>query len=73
MLDVSVLKFDTDIANFNAKIKELEQRLALAISEGFQGCGTLMSTFKMIDSFAEMFERDFVQVRPPRRWSCARA
>lgn len=61
VLDVAETRFDTDIVEFNAKIKELEQRLALAISEGFQGCGTLMSTFKMIDSFAEMFERDFVQ------------
>eukprot|EP00966_Prymnesium_polylepis_P036998 858364-Prymnesium_polylepis.2 len=37
-----------------------------------------MSTFKMIDSFAEMFERDFVQVcegnafRAPATWPLAR-
>ena len=61
VLNVAETRFDTDIGEFNTKIKELEQRLALAISEGFAGCGTLTSTFKMIDSFAEMFERDFVQ------------
>ena len=61
VLDVNESRFEDDISAFNGKIKELERRLALVINHGFEDCGTVQTAFKMIDSFAELLERDFVQ------------
>ena len=60
-LDVSEARFETDITRFTSGVKELEVRIAKTLNIGFEDCGTVFSGFKLVESFGEMLERDFIQ------------
>ena len=61
VLDVSIGRFEADITAFSSAVKELETRIAKVLSLGFEDCGTVFSGFKLVDSFGDLLERDFVQ------------
>jgi len=61
VLDVSITKFSEDFSIFRSRVKELEQRLGGILNMGFDDCSTVFSAFKLIDSFGELLERDFIQ------------
>ena len=62
VLDVSNKdRFADNFRIFRCKVKELEQRLGGILNMGFDDCGTVFSAFKLIDSFGELLERDFIQ------------
>ena len=42
-------------------LKELETRIAKVLNLGFEDCATVGSGFKLVDSFGDMLERDFIQ------------
>lgn len=60
-LDVEVGAFDADFYAFRQRIQELEARLANVLNDGFDDCASLYDTFKLIDSFGDLLERDFIQ------------
>ena len=60
-LDVDETKFESDILKFSTGVKELEVRIAKVLGSGFEEAVTVSSGFKLVDSFGEMLERDFVQ------------
>ena len=60
-LDVAEQRFETDILAFSSAVKELETRIAKVLALGFEDCATVFSGFKLVDSFGEMLERDFIQ------------
>ena len=60
-LDVAETRFEADILAFSSAVKELETRIAKVLALGFEDCSTVFSGFKLVDSFGEMLERDFIQ------------
>ena len=46
---------------FTLRITELEQRLMYVLDDAFLDCSTVASAFKLVDSFGELLERDFIQ------------
>ena len=61
ILDITETKFVSDFALFSQSIKRLEQILGGILNMGFDDCSTITSAFKLIDSFADLLERDFIQ------------
>ena len=60
-LDVAEVRFEADILTFSMAVKELETRVAKVLALGFEDCATVFAGFKLVDSFGEMLERDFIQ------------
>ena len=54
-------QFEADITRFSSDVKELETKIAKVLTLGFEDCGTIFAGFKLVDSFGEMLERDFIQ------------
>ena len=61
VLDVEEEKFEADMTQFSLIVKELETKIAKVLSLGFEDCGTVGAGFKLVESFGEILERDFVQ------------
>ena len=61
VLDVQITKFEEDITRFSVSVKELETRVAKVLGLGFEECDTISKGFKLVDSFGDLLERDFVQ------------
>ncbi len=58
VMDVAAKQFDEDFFAFKALIKELERRLGAIIVQAFDDCTTLAATFKLLDSFEGLLERE---------------
>jgi dynein heavy chain len=67
ILDISVKQFDDDFYTFRATIKELEERLGGVINQGFDTAVTIQNSFKLLDSFADLLERDWIQASVERK------
>lgn len=61
ILDVGAKKFEEDYYEFRVSMKELEKRLGSIMTKGIEDCSTLTSTFKLIESFSNMLEREALQ------------
>jgi len=61
VLDVANTQFEADITTFAMAVKELETRIAKVLGLGFEDCSTVSAGFKLVDSFGDILERDFVQ------------
>ena len=60
IMDVESKQFDDDFYEFRCVIKELERRLGSIIVQAFDDCTTLTATFKLLDSFDGMLEREII-------------
>lgn len=60
VLDVDATQFDEDFFNFRMSVKELERRLSSIIMQAFDDCTTLTSTFKLLDSFEGLLDRQVI-------------
>ncbi len=58
VMDVDAADFASDFSAFCGLIKELERRLGALISAAFDDCTTLSTTFKLLDSFEGLLERE---------------
>ena len=67
VLDVEQRAFDNDFYEFRLVIKELERRLASVVTQGFDDCSTVGSTFKLLDSFEGLLEREIIQADLERK------
>ena len=59
-MDVDAKQFDEDFYAFRVVIKELERRLAAIIIQAFDDCTTLGMTFKLLDSFEGLLDREVI-------------
>ncbi len=53
-------QFDEDFYSFRVVIKELERRLAAIIIQAFDDCTTINMTFKLMDSFEGLLDREVI-------------
>ena len=60
IMDVESKQFDDDFYEFRCVIKELERRLGHAIVQAFDDCTTVGMTFKLLDSFEGLLEREII-------------
>ena len=67
ILDVGVKQFDDDFYAFRLVIKELERRLASVITQAFDDCTTVGTTFKLLDSFEGLLDREIIQADLERK------
>lgn len=59
-MDVEVKHFDDDFYEFRVVIKELERRLGGVVTQAFDDCSTVVSSFKLLDAFEGLLEREIV-------------
>lgn len=59
-MDTDARKFDEDFYSFRVVVKELERRLAAIIIQAFDDCTTLSMTFKLLDSFEGLLDREVI-------------
>eukprot|EP00201_Polytomella_parva_P017476 CAMPEP_0175071536 /NCGR_PEP_ID=MMETSP0052_2-20121109/19298_1 /TAXON_ID=51329 ORGANISM="Polytomella parva, Strain SAG 63-3" /NCGR_SAMPLE_ID=MMETSP0052_2 /ASSEMBLY_ACC=CAM_ASM_000194 /LENGTH=4543 /DNA_ID=CAMNT_0016338719 /DNA_START=12 /DNA_END=13643 /DNA_ORIENTATION=- len=62
VMDVDAKKFHDDFYKFRIVIKELERRLAAIIIQAFDDCTTIQTTFKLLDSFEGLLDREVIAV-----------
>ncbi|MEW5311809.1 MAG: hypothetical protein WDW38_003494 [Sanguina aurantia] len=60
VMDVDAKQFDSDFYTFRIVIKELERRLAAIIIQAFDDCTTISMTFKLLDSFEGLLDREVI-------------
>jgi dynein heavy chain len=60
LLDIDCRAFDADYAAFRAAVRELDRRLAAAIGTAMDDCHAMGRSFKLLDSFEGVLERDAV-------------
>jgi len=60
LLDIDCPAFDADYAAFRASVRELDRRLAAAIGGAMDDCHSLGRSFKLLDSFEGILEREAV-------------
>ena len=61
VLDVQMTQFEADITRFTVAVKALETRVGKVLGQGFEDCDTVGKGFKLVDSFGDLLERDFIQ------------
>ncbi|KAK3254170.1 Dynein beta chain, flagellar outer arm [Cymbomonas tetramitiformis] len=65
--DVENNQFDDDFYQFRTKIKELERQLGAVISQAFDDCTTIAATFKLMDAFEGLLDREIIQADLERK------
>lgn len=60
IMDVGAKKFDDDFFFFRKRIKELERQLGSVLTQAFDDCNTIISKFKLFDSFEPLLERPII-------------
>lgn len=65
IIDVGAAEaFSLDYNRFMSVMRELERRLCQVVLAAFDDCATMSATFKLLDSFEGLLERDIIaQVR----------
>lgn len=59
-MDVEIKQFDDDFYEFRVIIKELERRLGGVVTQAFDDCSTVVSTFKLLDAFEGLLDREII-------------
>lgn len=52
--------FSADYTRFMSVMRELERRLCQVVLAAFDDCATMSATFKLLDSFEGLLERDVI-------------
>jgi dynein heavy chain, axonemal len=61
LMDVERKEFDEDFHAFRARVKELERRLVMVLTQAFDDCVNIYARFKLLDSFDTLLERPLIQ------------
>eukprot|EP00899_Mesostigma_viride_P009330 jgi/Mesvir1/18399/Mv14277-RA.1 len=61
IMDVESKQFDDNFYEFRCVVKELERRLGSIIIQAFDDCTTVGTTFKLLESFEGLLEREIIQ------------
>ncbi|KAL4450636.1 hypothetical protein ABPG77_000992 [Micractinium sp. CCAP 211/92] len=67
VLDIDEPRFTEDYAQFQRIIQDLERRLASVIIQGFDECTNVGATFKLLESFDDLVERDAINADMERK------
>lgn len=67
VMDVDAKRFDEDFYAFRNVIRELERRLAAIIIQAFDDCTTISMTFKLLDSFEGLLDREAIAASLERK------
>ena len=67
VLDVDAKQFVTDFHNFRSVIRELERRLGQVVVAAFDDAANVTSTFKLLDSFEGLLEREAIAAELERK------
>jgi dynein heavy chain len=67
IMDVNESAFNDDFNVFRNRIKELDRRLGSVISQSFEDNDSLMSRFKLFDSFDDLLNRKLIQEECERK------
>ncbi|GAX83887.1 hypothetical protein CEUSTIGMA_g11312.t1, partial [Chlamydomonas eustigma] len=62
VMDTDAKQFDEDFFSFRVVVKELERRLAAIIIQAFDDCTTINMTFKLLESFEGLLDREVIAV-----------
>jgi len=68
-MDMDATLFDEDFYAFRVVVKELERRLASIIIQAFDDCTTIGMTFKLLESFEGLLDREVGGPAPSGRVS----
>jgi len=60
IMNIDVKQFDEHFYAFRAEINELERRLASVIIQAFDDSTTILGSFKLLDSFETLLEREIL-------------
>ncbi|XP_062482469.1 dynein axonemal heavy chain 17 isoform X3 [Pezoporus occidentalis] len=60
-LDPTEEQLNTDFAEFQKKIEDIDRRLAAIFSQGFDDCSCLMSAVKLVQMFSYLLERPVIK------------
>lgn len=60
IMEIGETRFDEDFYKFRGTIRELERRLGSIIVQAFDDAITISATFKLLDSFEGLLERDVI-------------
>ena len=60
VMDIDVKQFDEHFHNFRTDVNELERRLASVIIQAFDDSTTILGSFKLLDSFETLLEREIM-------------
>jgi len=60
-LDVDADGFAEDFLAFRATVRELERQLGSVVTQAFDDCNTVEYTFKLLDGFEGLLDRDIVR------------
>jgi hypothetical protein len=64
IIDIGAEEFTTDYERFRDTMRELDRRLCQVVLAAFDDCATMTATFKLLDSFEGLLDRDVIsQVR----------
>ena len=61
LMDVDEVAFEADFLSFKATIRELERQLGSVITKAFDDCNTVDYTFKLLDGFEGLLDRDIIK------------
>ena len=61
LMDVDEREFDADFYSFRSTIRELERQLGSVITKAFDDCNTVDYTFKLLDGFEGLLDRDIIK------------
>ena len=61
ILEVEAKEFDDDFYEFRVAIKEMERRLGAVVTQAFDDCTTVYSSFKLLDSFDTLLDREVIK------------
>lgn len=60
-MDVDERQFESDFYRFRSTVRELERQLGSVITKAFDDCNTVDATFKLLDGFEGLLDRDIIK------------
>lgn len=61
LMDVDERQFEADFYAFRATVRELERQLGSVITKAFDDCNTVDYTFKLLDGFEGLLDREIIK------------
>lgn len=60
IIDIGAAAFATDYKSFRSVMRELDRRLCQVVLTAFDDCATMTATFKLLDSFEGLLDREVI-------------
>lgn len=60
IIDIGAATFAADYDSFRSVMRELDRRLCQVVLTAFDDCATMTATFKLLDSFEGLLDREVI-------------